>query len=87
LAEERKGADTGGGLAGIGRYSGFGLTWALAVLLFGGVGLWLDSKLGTEPIFLIAGSFLGAGAGFYYLYYHLVIEPRQRSAGDEGDGK
>jgi F0F1-type ATP synthase assembly protein I len=64
-----------------GQYMGFGLTWALAVLLFLGVGAWLDSKLGTGPFLLIAGAFVGAGAGFYSLYYHIVIEPRQR-AGD-----
>lgn len=66
-----------------GRYMGFGLTWALSVLLFLGVGAWLDSRLGTGPLLLIVGAFVGAGAGFYSLYYHIVIEPRQR----EDDGK
>jgi F0F1-type ATP synthase assembly protein I len=57
---------------------GLGLTWALSVLLFLGVGAWVDSKLGTTPFLLILGAFIGAGAGFYSLYYHIVIEPRQR---------
>jgi F0F1-type ATP synthase assembly protein I len=57
---------------------GLGLTWAMSVLLFLGIGAWLDARLGTRPILLIVGSFVGAGAGFYYLYYHIVIEPRQR---------
>lgn len=61
-----------------GRYMGFGLTWALSVLLFGGLGYWLDGRIGTTPIFVLVGAFAGAGAGFYYLYYHLVIEPRHR---------
>jgi ATP synthase protein I len=57
---------------------GLGLTWALSVLLFLGIGAWIDSKLGTSPFLLILGAFIGAGAGFYSLYYHIVIEPRQR---------
>lgn len=63
-----------------GQYTGYGLTWALSTLLFLLVGWWVDSKLGTMPIFLILGAFVGAGAGFYSLYFHLVVEPRQ---GDE----
>lgn len=60
---------------------GFGLTWALSVLLFLGAGAWLDSKLGTSPLLLILGAFVGGAAGFYSLYYHIVIEPR-RQRGD-----
>jgi len=61
-----------------GQFMGLGLTLALAVLLFLGVGAWVDSKLGTAPFLLILGAFIGAAAGFYSLYYHIVIEPRQR---------
>ena len=62
-----------------GQFMGHGLTWALAVLLFLGIGWWLDSKLGTTPILLVIGAFVGGGAGFYSLYYHIVIEPRERA--------
>lgn len=61
-----------------GQYMGYGLTWALSVLLFLGFGAWLDGKLGTSPLLLIVGAFVGGGAGFYSLYYHIVIEPRKR---------
>jgi ATP synthase protein I len=61
---------------------GYGLAWALSVLLFLAAGAWLDRKLGTSPILTILGAFVGAGAGFYSLYYHIVIEPRQRSDED-----
>jgi hypothetical protein len=57
---------------------GLGLAWALAVLFFLGIGAWVDSKLGTSPVLLVLGAFIGAAAGFYSLYYHIVIEPRQR---------
>lgn len=59
-------------------FLGFGLTWALSVLLFLGVGAWVDSKIGTAPILMILGAFVGGAAGFYSLYYHIVIEPRER---------
>jgi hypothetical protein len=69
-----------------GQFMGLGLTWALSVLLFLGGGAWLDSRLGTGPFLLIAGAFVGAGAGFYYLYYHIVIEPRLKREA-EGDAE
>lgn len=61
-----------------GQFMGLGLTWALAVLMFLGIGAWVDSKIGTAPILMIVGAFVGGGAGFYSLYYHIVIEPRER---------
>lgn len=85
--EDGQGDDPVGMWSEAGRYSGFGLTWALSVLVFLFVGLWLDRRIGTEPIFMMAGAFLGAGAGFYYLYYHLVIEPRQRAGDPKDDGR
>lgn len=60
------------------QYLGYGLTWALSTGLFL-VGGWLvDRWLGTMPLFLIVGAFVGAGAGFYSLYWHMVIEPRRK---------
>lgn len=61
-----------------GQFMGYGMTWALAVLLFLAIGGWLDSKLGTSPLLMILGAFVGGAAGFYSLYYHIVIEPRER---------
>ena len=61
-----------------GQFMGHGLTWALAVLLFMWAGYWVDGKVGTAPILMIIGAFVGGGAGFYSLYYHIVIEPRER---------
>ena len=83
MAGKGGGADPRDALRASGRYMGFGLTWALSVLLFLGVGAWLDSKLGTSPLLLILGAFVGGAAGFYSLYYHIVIEPRRQRSDDQ----
>lgn len=64
--------------AAAGQHAGHGLTWALSVLLFLMGGWWLDGKLGTTPLLMIVGAFVGATAGFYSLYHHVVVVPRQR---------
>jgi hypothetical protein len=64
--------------AAAGQYLGYGLTWAFSTLLFMWGGWKLDEWVGTIPLFTILGAFLGAGAGFYSLYYHVVVEPRRR---------
>ena len=64
-----------------GRHMGLGLAFALSILLFMGGGGWLDSKLGTTPLLMLVGAAVGAGAGFYSLYYHIMIEPKQRKNG------
>ena len=60
----------------LGQYTGYGLTWALATGLFLGCGWWLDGKIGTAPLFTIVGAFVGGAAGFYSLYRHIVVDPR-----------
>lgn len=78
MAGDQKGAGPEDMVRISGQYLGYGMTWALSVLLFLAVGGWLDARLGTTPVLMIVGAFVGGGAGFYSLYYHLVIEPRQR---------
>jgi len=78
LAENLKGPDPNDLLKATGRYMGLGMTLTMSVVFFLGVGWWVDSKLGTTPLFMVIGAFVGAAAGFYSLYYHIVIEPRQR---------
>ncbi len=56
----------------IGRYSGYGLTWALSVLLFLWIGYWLDGRLGTLPLLTLVGAFVGAAGGFLRLYRGLT---------------
>ncbi|HEX6308102.1 MAG TPA: AtpZ/AtpI family protein [Longimicrobiales bacterium] len=68
------------------KYLGVGLTWALATALFTFLGQQADGWLGTEPWLTLAGAFVGASAGFWYMYYHLVIEPRKRTPKGSGGG-
>ena len=78
MSDSRNADDLRDVLRASGQFMGHGLAWALSVLLFLGVGAWVDSKIGTAPLFLILGAFTGGVAGFYSIYYHIVIEPRHR---------
>ena len=57
---------------GVGAYLGYGLTWALSTILFLLLGQQADRWLETEPVFTLIGAFVGAGAGFYYMYRQLM---------------
>ena len=54
------------------RFAGVGLQFAITLLVGLGLGTWLDRKLGTAPVFLYLGVFLGAGAAFYSMYRQLM---------------
>jgi F0F1-type ATP synthase assembly protein I len=45
-----------------------GLRFSLAIVICVGAGYWLDTKLHTVPLFLIAGLLLGATTGFMTIY-------------------
>jgi len=56
-------------LEGFGKVAGFGFTLAAAMFLFGWIGVWLDSRLYTTPLFT-AGLFLAGGA--VALWYGII---------------
>lgn len=56
----------------VGRYTGFGLAWALSVLFFLLIGYWLDGQWGTLPWLTMLGAFVGAAGGFLSLYRGLT---------------
>lgn len=75
--------------ANVSQYLGHGLTMALSTLLFLLGGRQLDRWIGTEPFFTLVGAFVGGAAGFWSMYYHLVVKPRNERAekgGGEGRG-
>lgn len=59
-------------------FAGHGIELALSILLCLYAGKWLDGKLGTEPLFLIVGAFLGAAAGMYSMIRSLTDAQRRR---------
>ncbi len=56
---------------------GHGFTIAAAIGLFLWAGDRVDKALGTSPVFALGGMMLGAAAGFYRLYAHLVLMNRE----------
>lgn len=69
----RPGAERGA-LHQLGALSGAGIQFAVTVALGVAGGWWLDGKLDTSPLFLIAGGLFGAVAAFYHLYRTLVSQ-------------
>lgn len=78
-------------LVTVARFSGHGLTIALATGLFLFLGWRVDGWIGTTPLFTMLGALLGAAAGFYHMLHHLVFLPREqdsrRQAGEEGENR
>ena len=75
---------------GVGKYAGFGVQFAIAVLLFLYAGNWVDQRVGTSPLFLVLGVFVGAGASFYSIYQRLMTDTReaaQRAAERKREGR
>ncbi len=64
--------------------AGLGITLGLATALFAWAGNWLDGRLGTSPLFVLLGAFLGFGGGFWSMYSRLVVRPRLEAERDEG---
>lgn len=60
----------------------FGVTMTAAILLGLYGGMWLDRRLGTSPLFLVAGVLAGVGVGFRSILSELRIlekEPPQKN--------
>ena len=54
------------------RLLGVGVFIGACILLGVVVGLWIDSRLGTEPAFMIGGLILGIITAFYGVYQMLL---------------
>jgi ATP synthase protein I len=70
----------GNALSG-GEFAGIGLQFAVVILVFTGVGYWLDRRLGTSPWLLVLGVFAGAAAGIFSMYQK--VSAVQRREADE----
>jgi F0F1-type ATP synthase assembly protein I len=61
-------------------YVGLGLTLAITVAAGLGAGHWVDRRLGTDPIFLVAGAVLGLAAALYN-FFRLASGSSKRETG------
>jgi F0F1-type ATP synthase assembly protein I len=66
------------GLGTAGKYAGIGIQFAASIVLFLYAGQWVDRRLGTTPIFLIVGVFVGATAAFYSIYKRLMRDLKEQ---------
>jgi ATP synthase protein I len=64
--------------ASIGSYAGLGLQFAVTLVAFLYGGMWLDRKVGSAPLFLILGVFVGAAASIYAMYRKLMSDQRRQ---------
>ena len=59
------------------RYVALGITFGLGIVLFMGVGYWLDGWLGWTPWLTIAGTLVGSVLSFVNVYAKLEAERRR----------
>ena len=62
-------------------FAGAGVQFVVSILLFLYFGKWLDARFGTAPWLLMAGVFVGAGAGFYSFYRRIMAASRSNGEG------
>jgi F0F1-type ATP synthase assembly protein I len=60
------------------KYVSLGLTFAGGIILFLALGFGLDRWLGTTPVFILIGTFLGTILSFLSVYRKLQEEERLR---------
>jgi len=60
--------EPGRGIAYAALFSEIGLSLLVTTLVGVGIGYWVDTQLGTVPVFVIIGFFIGAGSGTMLIY-------------------
>jgi F0F1-type ATP synthase assembly protein I len=86
--EKRSQQSSKKGLSGA-DFTGLGIQFAFAIIVFLFAGQWLDNRLGTNGLFTIAGVFVGASAAFYNMYRKIsaaqkLDEEERRERGRKG---
>ncbi len=74
-----------GWIAPVAHLTGIGWFFGLSIIIFGGLGWWLDGKTGLEPVFTLAGFGLGLAVALVGGYRMLI--PFINRFGSEGDGE
>lgn len=60
--------EPGRGIAYAALFSEIGLSLLVTTLVGVGIGYWVDTQLGSLPIFVLVGFFIGAGSGTVLIY-------------------
>jgi F0F1-type ATP synthase assembly protein I len=77
MNDERGGKkDPAGGIVNGAQFAGIGIQFVVLVLLGLYGGRWLDGRFHTPPLFLVIGTFVGAGAGIWNMYRALAGNTR-----------
>ncbi len=66
--------------------AGLGVQFAVALVLFGYAGQWVDRKFESAPWFLLLGVLGGAGGTFYLSYRRLTAPQRSHRPPDTPSG-
>ena len=66
--------------AALGFYLTQGFSFAVVLLVFTGLGYWLDGRLHTLPLLTLLGAATGGIGGFLHLYRTLTAERHDRDA-------
>lgn len=85
--EQSKGSSWVQSYAQSGQYVGAGIQMALSTFLCLLGGNWLDRYLGTSPLLLILGTFVGAISGFINFYRILTSTQSKTKKEDNPCGK
>ena len=72
-------------MAGYARYTALGLQFVVSMCLLGWVGNWVDGKLGTYPLLMILGFFLGAAGSFVSLLSSIPPVQSRRTSEEPDD--
>ncbi len=64
----------------VGPYLGLGLQLAATIVVFLLIGKWLDGLLGTSPILMVVGAFIGAVAGMYAFLKTVISLSKKEAA-------
>jgi F0F1-type ATP synthase assembly protein I len=59
-------------------YFGMAFTFAIAIVLFGAAGWFVDGWVHTRPLLTIIGAFVGGFAGFMSIYYRVKRDTEKR---------
>ena len=68
-------------------YMNLGGVLAGCIIIGALFGHWLDTKLGTEPGFLLGGSLFGIASGFYHFFKVVLKKPAAPDDADARDRK